>query len=68
MAKMLKTREVAELLGLHPETVREMIRDGRLSATRLGPVGKGGRWRVSESDLAKYLGSKERAKELLSEK
>ncbi len=31
-----KTREVAELLGLHPETIRRAAQRGQLSSIRIG--------------------------------
>jgi excisionase family DNA binding protein len=31
-------REVADRLGVHPETVRRLIHDGRLDAVRVGRV------------------------------
>ena len=31
-------RDVANLLGVHPETVRRLIHDGRLDAVRVGRV------------------------------
>lgn len=41
--------EVAERLGLHPRTVRNHIRDGRLRATRVGR-----QFRVAAPDLDRY--------------
>jgi len=44
-------QEAAEILGYHPETVRRMIRDGRLKAAR----GAGGRGSViSRADLEAF--------------
>lgn len=45
-------REVAALLKVHPETVRDWLRAGRLNG-----VGFGGRtgWRVAESELNDFL-------------
>jgi excisionase family DNA binding protein len=34
--KTLTVEEVAELMGVHPETVRRWVRDGRLQAMRWG--------------------------------
>jgi excisionase family DNA binding protein len=31
-------REVADQLGVHPETIRRLIHDGRLDAVRVGRV------------------------------
>jgi len=45
--------EVAQLLGLHPEHVRKMIRTGKLPAAKMG-----GAWRVSRSDLEAYYQAK----------
>ena len=42
----LPTREVATVLGFHPEHVRRLIRSGRLRARRVG-----GDYRVSLDDL-----------------
>jgi excisionase family DNA binding protein len=37
--QLLKVNQVAELLNLKPKTVREYIRQGRLSAVNLNPAG-----------------------------
>jgi len=37
--KFLKIREVAELLGVHQETVRRWDRDGKLKSIRIGKTG-----------------------------
>ena len=34
----VSVREVAAQLGVHPETVRRLIHDGRLDAVRIGRV------------------------------
>jgi len=36
--RLVSVREVADLLGVHPETVRRLIYDGRLDAVRVGRV------------------------------
>jgi excisionase family DNA binding protein len=33
---LISVREVADQLGVHPETVRRLIHDGRLDAVRIG--------------------------------
>jgi excisionase family DNA binding protein len=33
---LYRVRDVADVLGVHPETVRRLIRDGRLDAVREG--------------------------------
>ncbi|MDK1472978.1 helix-turn-helix domain-containing protein [Streptomyces sp. 549] len=43
--------QVAELLGLHPKTVRGYIRDGRLKATRLGS-----RYRIASEEVEAFTG------------
>jgi excisionase family DNA binding protein len=35
---LYSVREVAELLGVHPETIRRLIHDGRVGAVRVGRV------------------------------
>jgi excisionase family DNA binding protein len=35
---LASVREVADQLGVHPETVRRLIHDGRLDAVRVGRV------------------------------
>jgi excisionase family DNA binding protein len=42
----LTPEEAAEILKLHPETVRRMLNDGRLPGAKLG-----GSWRIRQSDL-----------------
>jgi excisionase family DNA binding protein len=36
--KLYSVRQVADQLGVHPETVRRLIHDGRLDAVRVGRV------------------------------
>jgi excisionase family DNA binding protein len=36
--RLYSVREVANRLGVHPETVRRLIHDGRLEAVRVGRV------------------------------
>ncbi len=35
---LYSVREVAALLGVHPETIRRLIHDGRVAAVRVGRV------------------------------
>jgi excisionase family DNA binding protein len=35
---LYSVREVADRLGVHPETIRRLIHDGRLQAVRVGRV------------------------------
>ena len=52
--RLLRVREVAESLAVSNMTVYRLIRDGQLRAVR---VGHG--WRISEADLAGFLGQKD---------
>lgn len=49
----LTTAEVAQRLGLHENTVRHYLRQGRIRAVK-GP-GPKGQFRVSEEALAEYI-------------
>lgn len=51
----MTVREAAERLGLHPDTVYDLIRCGRLSCYRIGL--RGGRISVSEQHVTEYLAS-----------
>ncbi len=35
---LYSVREVADQLGVHPETIRRLIHDGRMDAVRIGRV------------------------------
>jgi excisionase family DNA binding protein len=37
-SSLVSVREVASELGVHPETIRRLIHDGRLDAVRVGRV------------------------------
>jgi excisionase family DNA binding protein len=41
--------EIAQILDLHPKTVRRLIRDGRVRARKIGRE-----WRVTKEDLRDY--------------
>jgi excisionase family DNA binding protein len=49
---LLPVKEAAALVRQHPNTVRRAIREGRLSAVRLGP---GGQLRVPRRALDAFL-------------
>ena len=51
--RWLTVQQVADMLQLHPETVREWLREGRLEGVRLGERRTG--WRVRESEVARFL-------------
>ena len=51
-ARWLDVREVAKKIGLHPETVRRMLRRGELPGRLLS---KQGGWRVNEADLERFM-------------
>lgn len=49
-AALYSVRQVADQLGVHPETVRRLIHDGRLQAVRIGRV-----LRIDASELDGFL-------------
>ena len=51
--RLLTVPEVAERLRLNPETIRRMLRDGRLRGFRIGADNAG--WRISERDVAAFI-------------
>jgi excisionase family DNA binding protein len=53
---LLKVPEAARLLSVHPRTVKEWIKSGKLPVVHLhdGPTGR----RVSESDLLAFIESR----------
>jgi excisionase family DNA binding protein len=51
---MLTPDQVATRLSVHVETVRRMIRDNRLPATKLGN-GRRARLRIDELELQKFI-------------
>ena len=48
--RLLTTKEVADYLRLDLKTVRRLLEDGDLAGYKLERV-----WRISDSDLRKYL-------------
>ena len=51
MNETLTVDQVAASLGFHPKTVRQLIRSGKLKATRIGK-----QWRILTADLDAFLG------------
>ena len=51
MEKMFSVHEAAQILGLCLDSVRRHLRSGKLSGIRVGR-----KWRITESQLASYLG------------
>jgi excisionase family DNA binding protein len=47
---LYSVRQVADRLGVHPETIRRLIHDGRLDAVRVGRV-----LRVDGGALARFV-------------
>ena len=46
---LLTVTEAAERLRVNPETIRRMLRDGRLHGVQ--PVGRRGGWRIPSSEV-----------------
>ena len=61
MHKILVTKEVAQLLRLHEEYVRELIRQGKIKAYK---EGRRGGYRVSIDEVDKYVKRKYREMEI----
>ena len=53
---LMTVRAVAEHLGVHPETIRRWLRDGRLVGIDLGSDSGG--WRIDPADLDAYLNAR----------
>ena len=52
-ATYLSVKEIADLLRVHPKTVRRWIEAGTLPATQMGRA-----WRIKRSDLKACLAAK----------
>jgi excisionase family DNA binding protein len=50
LEEILTTREVADLLKLHPKTVNKLAKSGRVPAYRIGR-----QWRFRKSEILKLL-------------
>ena len=49
--ELFSVDRVAELLELHPKTIRRFIREGRLNAVKVG-----GQWRILNKELSRFMG------------
>jgi excisionase family DNA binding protein len=54
--KLMTVQAVADYLGVHPETIRRWIRDGRLTAIDLGADSAG--WRIAPQDLDEFIAAR----------
>ncbi|MCB1850932.1 MAG: helix-turn-helix domain-containing protein [Chromatiaceae bacterium] len=48
--------EVAQILGVNPESVRRYIREKKLHATKVRTIGLREQWGVSDADLEAFRG------------
>lgn len=51
--RMLTVTEVVERLRVHPQTIREWLRTGKIKGVRLGGTKVG--WRIPESEIQRLL-------------
>jgi len=56
MSKLLTLKEVCERLRLHENTVREYIKEGKITAIKFDRV-----WRVDEKDLERFIKTRKQA-------
>jgi excisionase family DNA binding protein len=54
--KLMTVHVVADYLGVHPETVRRWLRDGRLIGIDLGSDSGG--WRIAPADLETFIAAR----------
>lgn len=50
--KIITTRDFAEALGLHVDSVKRMCKEGKLDAEKVG--GKFGIWMIEKTEVARY--------------
>lgn len=57
MSKLLKIREVAEMLGCHKQTLYAYIAAGKLRAVRLNNTSAAinRHWRIDEAEVERFL-------------
>ena len=51
----ITTSEAAKISNYHPETIRELVREGKVEGQKFGPV-----WQVSKQSLLEYLSNAEK--------
>lgn len=61
--KMYKIQEVAEILAVQQETVRELLKKGKIEGMKLGT-----HWRVAEDELKRFLGLQENQRQEIGER
>jgi excisionase family DNA binding protein len=54
--KLMTVQVVADYLGVHPETVRRWLRDGRLVGIDLGSDSGG--WRIDPAELDAFIAAR----------
>lgn len=58
LERLLSTREVADILGVHVQTVRQYIRQGELPAIKMSPR----LYKVRPEDLERFIEGKKTTK------
>lgn len=53
MKKLLNVREVAEILDMHPDTIRDLLRRGDLVGIKM--PGLRGSWKVEERAIEQFF-------------
>lgn len=53
MSKVLSVKETAEELGMHPDTVRELLRRGDLAGSKM--PGLRGAWKIRPAAIERFL-------------
>lgn len=62
--KFYTVDQIAEMLGMHPKTIRKFIREGKLKANKVGK-----QWRVTGNDLSIFTeGNKEKVSDEIENK
>lgn len=57
MQKLLSVRAAAEILDMHPETVRELLRRGDLAGSKM--PGLRGSWKIRPAAIEQFLNQHE---------